>query len=543
MLLNLVTLFVALVVTGLPLLRLELPSLTGPIHASGADERWSVKVLLPLILMAGVSVPFFLPDLYENVLLEAVPTSDLRAVTAISLGTCAAVLISAIIHIRTSVPYALVGAILGCRLMVDGTMDWAFIAGIAGTWIAAPLVCLGLSALFTKLFLLYSSKSGRHLAIVDHRLLLGCVLGALLLAVTAVWNNAAVCSLFPQLILGNTPVGAGFTAGVLLLILLTSLPFLRSRTDNMAGRSLDFGSAHVLAILLSMALVLGVCSLPVLHRICLVPAPLSLNCLLLGALIGGSLVRRQAAINQETILKSTAASVTAPILGFLMSYCFSMILGVSSRSATLIPILILLGVLAISVGLYIYIRADRREENRRQMIRSRQEQVYSTQKSLSALEVRVETNEKELLNKLDIKRKELVDFAVGVSEQKAFMEKVYDKLSKARALPDGPAKDQALETLLKDLRERMYFTREMNDFYARSEVLHRDFNMRLKESYPSLTESERKLANLLRQGFSSKYIASLMNITPKSVEISRYRLRNKLGLSRSDNLVQFIKSI
>ena len=89
----------------------------------------------------------------------------------------------------------------------------------------------------------------------------------------------------------------------------------------------------------------------------------------------------------------------------------------------------------------------------------------------------------------------------------------------------------------------MYFTREMNDFYARTEVLHRDFNMRLKEAFPDLTEGERKLANLLRQGFSSKYIASLMNITPKSVEISRSRLRTKLGLKRSDNLVQYIKSI
>ena len=75
------------------------------------------------------------------------------------------------------------------------------------------------------------------------------------------------------------------------------------------------------------------------------------------------------------------------------------------------------------------------------------------------------------------------------------------------------------------------------------EVLHRDFNMRLRESYPDLTESERKLANLLRQGLSTKHIASLMNITPKSVEIGRYRLRNRLGLERSVNLVQFIKSI
>ena len=110
-------------------------------------------------------------------------------------------------------------------------------------------------------------------------------------------------------------------------------------------------------------------------------------------------------------------------------------------------------------------------------------------------------------------------------------------------MPDGPDKNLRLEQILSSLRERMYFTREMNDFYARTEVLHKDFNMRLAEAFPNLTENERKLANLLRQGFSSKYIASLMNITPKSAEINRYRLRAKLGLKREDNLVQFIKSI
>ena len=152
-------------------------------------------------------------------------------------------------------------------------------------------------------------------------------------------------------------------------------------------------------------------------------------------------------------------------------------------------------------------------------------------------------NEKDLLNKLEIKRKELVDFAVGISEQKEYMESVYDRLSHVRDLTDSQDKDAATDELLSSLRERMYFSREMNDFYAQSEILHKDFNMRLKEAFPNLTESERKLANLLRQGFSSKYIATLMNITPKSVEISRYRLRTKLGLRRSDNLVQFIKSI
>lgn len=80
-------------------------------------------------------------------------------------------------------------------------------------------------------------------------------------------------------------------------------------------------------------------------------------------------------------------------------------------------------------------------------------------------------------------------------------------------------------------------------FYAQAESLHEYFNAKLAENFPELTQQERRLATLLRLGFSSKYIATLMNITPESVEISRYRLRQKLGLSKGDNLVNFIKSI
>ena len=41
---------------------------------------------------------------------------------------------------------------------------------------------------------------------------------------------------------------------------------------------------------------------------------------------------------------------------------------------------------------------------------------------------------------------------------------------------------------------------------------------------------------------SSKEIAALMNISVRGVEISRYRLRKKLGLQRHENLTDFILS-
>ena len=261
----------------------------------------------------------------------------------------------------------------------------------------------------------------------------------------------------------------------------------------------------------------------------LAATPLPAGTLYLAALLGISLVRKRALADGQEILLGGIAAVISPVLALMVAYCLGMIL-----NGGLLGSAIVLGIALVLGGLGFFRRRQNRRTIREQLVRNRQEQVYSTQKALSALEVKAEMTERDLRSKLEVKRKELVDFAVGVSDQKEFMEKVYGELAELRSMEDGPAKDQATDALLGSLRERMYFTREMNDFYARSEVLNEDFNMRLRE---------RKLTNLLRQGFSSKYIASLMNITPKSAEIGRSRLRAKLGLKRSDNLINFIKAI
>ena len=117
------------------------------------------------------------------------------------------------------------------------------------------------------------------------------------------------------------------------------------------------------------------------------------------------------------------------------------------------------------------------------------------------------------------------------------------KLRRIGDTADPEAKDRLLSELEKEIQQRLQNDNRLDDFYAQVESLHKDFSVKLTESFPSLTQQERKLATLLRLGFSTKYIASLMYITPKSVEIERYRLRRKLGLKRSDNLITFIKSI
>lgn len=526
MFLNLSTLALVLCVVGILLMRLEFPAVAGPVYASGAQERWGVKLLIPLLVIAGLGLPFFLEEDYGSLLCSTVPSTDPHAIVVIALGAAAGVGISAVIHRRTAVPYAVIGALFGYRFMAEGSLNWPQAGGMVMGWLLAPVLCFVLTFLLVKMLYWYASRPGRHLAVVDQRLLAGCVLASLLLVASATWNLGQLATVFPRVMLGSGTVPAGVALGVMaLLFLFRAQPSLEDDTD--------FGPGSALAVMLAMSASFVLFSWSGLQKVGLMPTPLSASALLVAGLVGVSVAQRNAVISGEDILKSSAASLSAPVLGFLITYCLSMVLST----------LILVGIIAVAAAFILYVRAQRADARRTEMLRSREEQLYSTQKSLSALEVRVETNEKDLMNKLENKRKELVDFAVGVSDQKAFMEKVFTQLAHVRELPDGPQKEEGLDEVLNQLRERMYFTREMNDFYARTEILHRDFNTRLKEAYPSLTESERKLANLLRQGFSSKYIASLMNITPKSVEISRYRLRTKLGLKRSDNLVKYIKTI
>ncbi|RUA28671.1 MAG: hypothetical protein DSY76_04170, partial [Bacteroidetes bacterium] len=69
------------------------------------------------------------------------------------------------------------------------------------------------------------------------------------------------------------------------------------------------------------------------------------------------------------------------------------------------------------------------------------------------------------------------------------------------------------------------------------------FYSALREKYPNLTPNEVRLSALIRLDLSSKEIASILNISSKSVEMNRYRLRKKMQLSSSVNLSEFIRSI
>ena len=56
---------------------------------------------------------------------------------------------------------------------------------------------------------------------------------------------------------------------------------------------------------------------------------------------------------------------------------------------------------------------------------------------------------------------------------------------------------------------------------------------RLRANYPSLSQTDLRLCVYIKLNLSTKETAELMNISPRSVEMARYRLRKKLGAKAS----------
>jgi predicted transcriptional regulator YheO len=75
------------------------------------------------------------------------------------------------------------------------------------------------------------------------------------------------------------------------------------------------------------------------------------------------------------------------------------------------------------------------------------------------------------------------------------------------------------------------------------EEVHKDFNHRIKNTFPEITSNDLRLIALIKMNLSTKEIAHILNISQEGVKKARYRLRKKIGLATKDSLEDIILSL
>ncbi len=147
--------------------------------------------------------------------------------------------------------------------------------------------------------------------------------------------------------------------------------------------------------------------------------------------------------------------------------------------------------------------------------------------------------EREVQLKLDHQQRELVTKSMDLIEKQDILEEILTKLKSIEKIPNEK-RTAATRPLVRRLTELVSFNHVWEEFEKWFSAIHSGFISNLRTDYPKLTFREIKVCALLRLNLMSKEIASLMNVEPASVEIYRYRIRKKLGLSKGDNLTEFL---
>jgi tetratricopeptide (TPR) repeat protein/DNA-binding CsgD family transcriptional regulator len=82
-----------------------------------------------------------------------------------------------------------------------------------------------------------------------------------------------------------------------------------------------------------------------------------------------------------------------------------------------------------------------------------------------------------------------------------------------------------------------------NDFVVHFTKVNPHFFKSLQGKFPNVTSNDLKLCAYIRMGMSTTQIAQMLNISPRSVDMNKYRLKKKLNLSSEDSLSSFLGTI
>jgi len=157
-------------------------------------------------------------------------------------------------------------------------------------------------------------------------------------------------------------------------------------------------------------------------------------------------------------------------------------------------------------------------------------------KNLEAEKEIIKLQNRELEQNMASKNKELAVSTMSLIKKNEFLNIVKGRLKDSEQSAE-------VRTVIKTIDKEISEEDNWKFFKKAFSNADKDFFKKMKAKHPDLTSNDLKLCAYLRLNLSSKEIAPLLNISVKSVEIKRYRLRKKMDLAREVNLADYILQV
>ncbi|WP_300564976.1 hypothetical protein, partial [Flavobacterium sp.] len=129
---------------------------------------------------------------------------------------------------------------------------------------------------------------------------------------------------------------------------------------------------------------------------------------------------------------------------------------------------------------------------------------------------------------------------LNIVKNNEFIERFKDNLKKVQT----KAKDAEIKTELGSLLSEFQNFKLIND--NKDELFNQvdaQFSYKLEKAFPSLTEEERKICILIYLNLKNKDMSVILNLSLRSIENSRYRIRKKMDLGEYENLSSILQNL
>lgn len=196
------------------------------------------------------------------------------------------------------------------------------------------------------------------------------------------------------------------------------------------------------------------------------------------------------------------------------------------------PALIAYFLLAIGFGYLVHFYNKRHYKRQEQQLLRKKEQELELEQSENQRQL-MQFKNKNLQLDIENKNRELGIATMNLVKRNELLNSIKDELAKTKTIPEVKRVIKLINSSLNDTNDWKLFEEAFNS-------VDKDFMKRIKLNHPSITPNDLRLCAYLRLNLSSKEIAPLLNISHKSVEVKRYRLRKKMGLDHDQSLSSYI---
>lgn len=172
----------------------------------------------------------------------------------------------------------------------------------------------------------------------------------------------------------------------------------------------------------------------------------------------------------------------------------------------------------------------------------RREQLKNVQALAEAQAELIREREERAQTELELRNQELASATLHLMEKGEALSTVRKGLVALRN-EASRAQQKSIQELMQVIQQDERFDAGWEQFSQQFDRVHVDFQSRLRERFPHLTKNDLRLCAYIRMNLSSKEIASLMFVSVRAVEISRFRLRKRLELDKGANLQEFIQRL